>query len=81
MVLIEVVSSRNHRLNRYLSWLGTWDEGHPLCRWHRADLLGLTKDDVQINLTSTTLTLRGEKKKQEEVKGEAKKRTITIRID
>ncbi len=34
----------------------------------KAEIPGLSKDDVQVSLTGTTLTLSGEKRKEEEVK-------------
>ncbi len=34
----------------------------------KAELPGLTKDDIEISLADSTLTLKGEKKKEEEVK-------------
>jgi HSP20 family protein len=34
----------------------------------KSELPGMTKDDIEISLTDSTLTLKGEKKKQEEVK-------------
>jgi HSP20 family protein len=34
----------------------------------KADLPGMTKDDIQVNLTDSLLTIKGEKKKEEEVK-------------
>jgi HSP20 family protein len=34
----------------------------------KAELPGMGKDDIQVNLTGTTLTLKGEKKKEEEIK-------------
>jgi HSP20 family protein len=34
----------------------------------KAELPGLSKDDIEISLTDSTLTLKGEKKKEEEVK-------------
>ena len=34
----------------------------------KAELPGLTKDDIEISLTDSTLTLKGERKKEEEVK-------------
>ena len=34
----------------------------------KAELPGMTKDDIEINITDSTLTLKGEKKKEEEVK-------------
>jgi HSP20 family protein len=36
----------------------------------KAELPGMTKDDVEVNLTDHTLTIKGEKKKQEEIKEE-----------
>ena len=33
----------------------------------KAELPGLSKDDIQVNLTDSTLTIRGERKKEEEV--------------
>jgi len=36
----------------------------------KADLPGLTKEDISVTLTGTTLTIRGEKRKEEEVKEE-----------
>ncbi len=36
----------------------------------KAELPGLTKDDLEVQITGTTLTLKGEKKKKEEVKEE-----------
>jgi HSP20 family protein len=34
----------------------------------KAELPGMTKDDIEISLADSTLTLKGEKKKEEEVK-------------
>ena len=34
----------------------------------KAELPGLTKDDIEISVTDSTLTLKGEKKREEEVK-------------
>jgi len=34
----------------------------------KAELPGMTKDDIEINLTGSALTIKGEKKKQEEVR-------------
>jgi HSP20 family protein len=34
----------------------------------KAEMPGMTKDDIEITLSDTTLTLKGEKKKEEEVK-------------
>lgn len=34
----------------------------------KAELPGMTKDDIEISLVDSTLTLKGEKKKEEEVK-------------
>jgi HSP20 family protein len=34
----------------------------------KAEIPGLSKDDVEVNLTNSTLTISGEKKKEEEVK-------------
>lgn len=34
----------------------------------KAELPGMEKDDIEVTLTGTTLTLKGEKKKEEEVK-------------
>jgi len=34
----------------------------------KAELPGLTKDDIEISVTNSTLTLKGEKKREEEVK-------------
>ncbi|CAI4033848.1 Hsp20/alpha crystallin family protein [Nitrospira tepida] len=34
----------------------------------KADLPGMSKEDIEVNLSDTTLTLRGEKKKEAEVK-------------
>lgn len=36
----------------------------------KAELPGLEKDDIEVNLTDHTLTIKGEKKKEEEVKEE-----------
>lgn len=36
----------------------------------KAELPGLTKGDIQVNVTGSTVTLSGEKKKEEEVKDE-----------
>lgn len=36
----------------------------------KAELPGMTKDDVEVNLTDHTLTIKGEKKKQEEIREE-----------
>jgi HSP20 family protein len=34
----------------------------------KAELPGLSKEDIEVNLTGSTLTIKGEKKKEEEVK-------------
>jgi len=34
----------------------------------KAELPGMTKDDIEVNLTGSTLTIKGEKKKEEEIK-------------
>jgi len=34
----------------------------------KAELPGMDKDDIEVNLTNSTLTIKGEKKKEEEVK-------------
>lgn len=34
----------------------------------KSDIPGMTKEDIEVNLTGTTLTISGEKKKSEEVK-------------
>lgn len=34
----------------------------------KADLPGVTKDDIEVNVTGSTLTIKGEKKKEEETK-------------
>lgn len=34
----------------------------------KAELPGMTKDDIQVNITDNLLTIKGEKKKEEEVK-------------
>jgi HSP20 family protein len=34
----------------------------------KAELPGLSKDDIEVNLTESTLTVKGEKKQEEEVK-------------
>ena len=36
----------------------------------KAELPGMDKDNIEVNLTDHTLTIRGEKKKEEEVKEE-----------
>jgi HSP20 family protein len=36
----------------------------------KAELPGMSKDDIELNVTDSTLTLKGEKKKEEEVKDE-----------
>ncbi len=36
----------------------------------KAELPGMEKDNIEVNLTDSTLTIKGEKKKQEEVKEE-----------
>ena len=36
----------------------------------KAELPGLDKDNIEVNLTDNTLTIKGEKKKEEEVKEE-----------
>jgi HSP20 family protein len=36
----------------------------------KAELPGMEKDNIQVNLSDHTLTIKGEKKKSEEVKGE-----------
>ena len=36
----------------------------------KAELPGIEKDNIQVNLTDHTLTIKGEKKKEEEVKEE-----------
>ncbi len=36
----------------------------------KAELPGMEKDNIEVNLTDHTLTIKGEKKKEEEVKGE-----------
>lgn len=36
----------------------------------KAELPGMSKDDIVVNLTDSTLTIKGEKKKEEEVKEE-----------
>ena len=36
----------------------------------KAELPGLSKDDLEVNLVGSTLTIKGEKKKEEEVKHE-----------
>lgn len=37
----------------------------------KAELPGLSKDDISVSLTDSTLTIRGEKKKEDEVKDES----------
>jgi HSP20 family molecular chaperone IbpA len=34
----------------------------------KAELPGMTKDDVEVNITGSVLTIRGEKKQEEEIK-------------
>lgn len=34
----------------------------------KADIPGLSKDDIEVNVTDSTLTIKGEKRKEEEVK-------------
>jgi HSP20 family protein len=41
----------------------------------KAELPGIEKDNVEVNLTDHTLTIKGEKKKEEEVKEENYYRT------
>ena len=36
----------------------------------KAEIPGMDKDNIQVNLTDHTLTIKGEKKKEEEVKEE-----------
>lgn len=36
----------------------------------KAEIPGMSKDDIEVNLTDTTLTIKGEKRKEEEVKQE-----------
>ncbi len=36
----------------------------------KAEIPGMSKDDIEVNLTDSTLTLKGEKKREEEVKDE-----------
>jgi HSP20 family protein len=36
----------------------------------RAELPGMTRDDIEVNLTDTTVTIKGEKRQEEEVKDE-----------
>lgn len=36
----------------------------------RAELPGMTRDDVEVNLTDTTITVKGEKRQEEEVRDE-----------
>ena len=46
--------------------LDLYEEGNEVVV--KAELPGMTKDDIEINLSGSTLTLKGEKKKVEEVK-------------
>ena len=64
----------------WLTWPREWGEG----RWRpdiemferngqvvlRADLPGLTKDDVKVDITDDAVTIHGERKKEHEEKGE-----------
>ena len=66
--------------HEWLTWPREWGEG----RWRpniemfekdgqlvlRADLPGLTKNDVKVDITEDALTIQGERKKEHEEKGE-----------
>jgi len=68
---------------RMKSWLPHWDREGMGCRAPaidvyeenddvvvKAELPGIEKDNLEVNLTDHTLTIKGEKKKEEEIKDE-----------